>query len=108
MDAKKRIEKLEYMHRNSVKPRLLARPEDWPWSSFRHYMSGEDGAVKIESAWTVRMRQRVKILANPYSQQDRTGACPEQSRRVGPPPTLGTTRSGLVAGSNIDCYEAVI
>jgi putative transposase len=35
--AKKRIEKLRYMHRNPVKRGLAEKPEDWEWSSFRHY-----------------------------------------------------------------------
>ena len=33
----KRIEKLRYIHRNPVTRELVANPEDWPWSSFRHY-----------------------------------------------------------------------
>ncbi|WP_433965695.1 transposase [Tunturiibacter gelidiferens] len=33
----KRIEKLKYMHRNSVTRGLVEKPEDWPWSSYRHY-----------------------------------------------------------------------
>ncbi len=40
---KKRIEKLRYMHRNPVTRGLVERPEDWTWSSFRHYMTGEEG-----------------------------------------------------------------
>ena len=48
----KRIEKLRYMHRNPVKRGLVERPEDWPWSSFRHYALGEVGPVEIESFWT--------------------------------------------------------
>ncbi len=36
---KKRIEKLRYMHRNPVKRGLVEKPEDWLWSSFRHYMT---------------------------------------------------------------------
>ncbi len=36
----KRIEKLQYMHRNPVRRGLVAKPEDWPWSSFRfHYLN---------------------------------------------------------------------
>ncbi|HEV2177961.1 MAG TPA: transposase [Terriglobia bacterium] len=35
-DAKVR-EKLNYMHGNPVKQRLVPSPEQWPWSSFRHY-----------------------------------------------------------------------
>ena len=48
----KRVEKLRYMHRNPVKRGLVEKPEDWPWSSFRHYATGSVGAVEIESFWT--------------------------------------------------------
>jgi putative transposase len=48
---RKRIEKLRYMHRNPVVRGLVERPEDWGWSSFRHYLTGETGVVGIES-WT--------------------------------------------------------
>ena len=46
--GRKRIEKLKYMHRNPVKRGLVEKPEDWAWSSFRHYSTGEDGVVEIE------------------------------------------------------------
>jgi putative transposase len=52
------VEKLRYIHRNPVKRRLVERPEDWAWSSFRHYLSGNPGAVEIESHWTVSKRER--------------------------------------------------
>jgi putative transposase len=52
----KRVEKLRYMHRNPVKRGLVATPEDWPWSSFRHYATGEAGAFEIESLWTAFSR----------------------------------------------------
>jgi putative transposase len=48
----KRVEKLRYMHRNPVKRGLVRKPEDWPWSSFRHYASGLEGTVEFESQWT--------------------------------------------------------
>jgi len=48
----KRVEKLRYMHRNPVKRGLVERPEGWLWSSFRHYASGAEGAIQIESQWT--------------------------------------------------------
>jgi REP-associated tyrosine transposase len=38
---KKRFEKLHYMHMNPVKRGLVARPELWPWSSYRFYHYGE-------------------------------------------------------------------
>jgi putative transposase len=47
----KRVEKLRYMHRNPARRGLVERPEDWKWSSFRHYLLGEDVGVKIESPW---------------------------------------------------------
>jgi putative transposase len=53
----KRVEKLRYMHRNPVVRGLCARPEDWPWSSFRHYQTGVQGTVEIESSWTAARRE---------------------------------------------------
>jgi putative transposase len=55
-NPEKRIEKLRYMHRNPVKRELVKRPEDWPWSSFLHYATGNAGTVEIESEWTARRR----------------------------------------------------
>jgi putative transposase len=53
----KGAEKLRYIHRNPVKRGLVARPQDWPWSSFRHYAMGLVGTVEIESEWTARRRE---------------------------------------------------
>ena len=44
---KKRIEKLRYMHRNPVKRGLVLEPQQWAWSSFRHYADGERGPVLV-------------------------------------------------------------
>jgi putative transposase len=52
------VEKLRYIHRNPVKAGLCERPEDWEWSSFRHYATGGEGRVEIESEWTARKRER--------------------------------------------------
>jgi putative transposase len=46
--AAKRFEKLHYMHENPVKRGLVANPEDWLWSSYRYYQTGEQGRVKIK------------------------------------------------------------
>ena len=54
--TEKRIEKLRYMHRNPVKRGLVARPEEWLWSSFRHYATGQQRVVEIESEWTAARR----------------------------------------------------
>ena len=61
----KRIEKLGYLHRNPVKRGLVTKPEDWEWSSFRYYLTGEEGLVEVESQWTVRKRERLGIF--PYA-----------------------------------------
>jgi putative transposase len=59
---RKFIEKLRYIHRNPVHRGLVERPEDWLWSSFRHYATGEEGTVEIESQWTARERERAGIF----------------------------------------------
>jgi putative transposase len=45
---KKRIEKLNYMHRNPVKRGLVAEPELWAWSSYRFYQYGEKNACTAD------------------------------------------------------------
>ena len=45
--AKKRIEKLKYMHRNPVKRGLCTVPEEWKWSSYRTYGFEERGMVLL-------------------------------------------------------------
>jgi putative transposase len=46
--ARKRKEKLEYMHRNPITRKLVEHPRDWPWSSWSFYANGEDGPVAID------------------------------------------------------------
>jgi len=55
--AHKHVEKLRYIHRNPVRRGLVNHPEDWPWSSFRHYATGERGTIEIESFWTAASRE---------------------------------------------------
>jgi len=59
---RKFVEKLRYIHRNPAARGLVARPEDWIWSSFRHYLSGERCPVEIESQWTARNRERAGVF----------------------------------------------
>jgi putative transposase len=68
------VEKLRYIHRNPVKAGLCERPEDWEWSSFRHYATGCEGRVEIESEWTARKRERAAgrlsvVVEMPHSSQ---------------------------------------
>ncbi|MFZ0311201.1 MAG: transposase [Candidatus Korobacteraceae bacterium] len=71
--TKKRVEKPRYMHRNPVKRGLVQEPQDWPWSSFRRYLTGEEGVVEIESEWTGTKREwmgmslRVKLVGMPVT-----------------------------------------
>jgi putative transposase len=50
------VEKLRYIHRNPVKRGLVTKPEEWLWSSYRHYQTGMHGTVEIESEWTAYAR----------------------------------------------------
>ena len=67
----KRVEKLRYMHRNPVKRGLVEKPEQWPWSSFRHYATGQVGAVEIECQWTAF--RRGNQLPEPLRYSDKEG-----------------------------------
>ena len=53
---RKRLEKRRYMHRNPVARGLVTHPKDWVWSSYRHWDTGYDGVVEIESPWTFARR----------------------------------------------------
>ena len=59
---RKFVEKLRYIHRNPVERGLGERPGDWPWSSLRHYLTGAEGTVEIESEWTARRREEMGIF----------------------------------------------
>jgi putative transposase len=56
--AQKRQEKLHYIHQNPVKRGLVDKPEQWPWSSARHYLLGERGPVLVNERVEARMRIR--------------------------------------------------
>jgi len=47
--AKKLREKLEYMHGNPVKRKLVVHPKDWPWSSWSHYVKMGEGLIRIDA-----------------------------------------------------------
>ena len=57
----KLVEKLDYMHQNPVQRGLVTRAEDWKWSSARHYATGEEFRVEIESHWTARRREQLGV-----------------------------------------------
>jgi putative transposase len=45
---KKRLEKLDYMHHNPVKRRLVRSPDLWPWSSFRFYYLNDSSVSTMD------------------------------------------------------------
>jgi REP-associated tyrosine transposase len=45
---KKRLEKLNYMHNNPVKRRLVNAPGEWPWSSWRYYYLQEASIIAMD------------------------------------------------------------
>jgi putative transposase len=70
------VEKLRYIHRNPVKDGLCERPEDWEWSSFRHYARVCEGRAEVESEWAARKRERAAetlcpAVELPHSSQNR-------------------------------------
>ena len=62
--ARKIREKLDYIHTNPVKRRLVVHPKDWPWSSWGFYATGEQGVVKIEPTGEERHREEGPPFAN--------------------------------------------
>jgi REP element-mobilizing transposase RayT len=54
----KRVEKLRYMHRNPVKRGLVLEPEQWGWSSYRHYAYEDSGRVLVNELQHAPMRMR--------------------------------------------------
>jgi putative transposase len=53
---RKRVEKLHYMHMNPVRRGLAAKAEMWAWSSYRAYVYGEAGPVKLNEWPEIKMR----------------------------------------------------
>jgi putative transposase len=60
--VEKYIEKVQYIHRNPVKLGLAIKPEDYRWSSFKHYATGELSPVEIESHWARRSKVAPVVL----------------------------------------------
>jgi putative transposase len=53
---RKRIEKLRYIHRNPVECGLVTEPDQWLWSSFRWYLYGEVGLVRVNDWQLLELR----------------------------------------------------
>jgi putative transposase len=79
------VEKLRYIHRNPVQRGLVVRPEDWKWSSYRHYQTGTRGTVEIESEWTARERGWQLPEWMRYRQSESSSSPVPKSKGPGPP-----------------------
>ena len=44
-------QKLNYLHRNPVRAGLVASPEDYPYSSYRSYVCGDESLIQIDKEW---------------------------------------------------------
>ena len=53
-----RAEVIHSIHQNPVKRGLVSRPEDYPWCSVNHYLTGQRGPVEIESHHTAHLRDQ--------------------------------------------------
>jgi putative transposase len=56
---KKRVEKLNYMHRNPVERGLVLEPEQWAWSSVRHYAYGERSPVLVNEIRKIELLRKI-------------------------------------------------
>jgi REP element-mobilizing transposase RayT len=44
-------EKLIYRHRNPVRAGLVPKPEDYPYSSYRAYLTGDQWLIEVDRQW---------------------------------------------------------
>jgi putative transposase len=54
----KRVEKLRYMHNNPVQRGLVLEPDQWRWSSYRHYAYGDAGPVLVNEQKKAELKVR--------------------------------------------------
>ena len=60
----KHLEKQKYMHRKPVVRELVEKPENKPWRSYGHKMTGVKRVVEIESLWITG--RRGEVMAGPH------------------------------------------
>ncbi len=89
-------EKLGYIHRNPMKGGLCEHPEEWEWSSSRHYALGVKGRVEIESAWTAWERAANPLKPTEGLNGPPNGSYPSQSKPT--PPSSPKQRGAVLPG----------
>ncbi len=45
-------QKLNYLHMNPVRAKLVEEPQEYPYSSYRNYEMGDDTLIEIDSDWS--------------------------------------------------------
>jgi hypothetical protein len=76
---RKFVEKLRYIHRNPVTRELVERPEDWVWSSFRHYAKDEVRSSRNRVAMDRAAERAGRYLSNRTEASGRVAGPPKQS-----------------------------
>jgi hypothetical protein len=82
---RKRVEKLRYLHRNPVKRGLVKEPEEWAWSSYRHYLTGAESGVEVESPWAAKRREEMGIFPTVSRRVSQKTQPPQKARQAGAP-----------------------
>jgi len=79
--SKKVREKLEYMHANPVKRKLVVHPKDWPWSSWSYYTRGEEGLIGIDP---VDGRETTRIEQKTEKEESKSRTAPLKTKGAAP------------------------
>jgi putative transposase len=81
MDEPHLLAATRYIALNPVSAGLVSRAEDWPWSSARAYLAGEDDELATAAPLRARIRDFAALLTAP--------ADPATTARIERAPTIG-------------------
>lgn len=84
MDEAHLIAAVRYVSLNPVRARLVARAEDWPWSSVRAHLAGQDDALVQVAPVLSRVADFAALLA-PRRADDETFAKIREAEGTGRP-----------------------
>lgn len=63
---KKKNEKLQYMHWNPVKRKLVEQPHHWPWSSYNFYWKKGVMLLEMDSTWAYPTLANRARMGHPF------------------------------------------
>ena len=90
-----------YIHLNPVRARLAAEPDDYPWSSYRQYITGNRLAPWLNTTWTLE-----RFGGDHREGRDRYRRYVEEGIRAEPIDPLHQAVSGVILGGK-DFVERV-